>query len=131
MALGLALLLAACSSTADPSIVGAWDGQGEAGTGTSLTLHDDGTALWVLDPATASGSYRVHYALDESATPARLDLFGFDRGPLHGLTLYGIAELTDPNTMRFDCEPGPAGGDGAGIRPSEFTRETVSYTRGP
>ena len=54
----MALLVTACSSTSAPSIVGAWDGQGEAGTGTSLTFHEDGTALWVLDPVESRARLR-------------------------------------------------------------------------
>ncbi len=110
------------------SPVGVWSGTDARGGTQTWTFRDDGTATWRF--AGSGEAFEVRWRLDAATTPHCLDVTGFDRGPLQGKTLFGIAEFTPVGTLRWDCEPGPADAGGDGVRPTAFTPQTVEYRPG-
>lgn len=110
-----------------PAMAGVWKGTDPRGGPHTLALRDDGTATWTFE---GSGeAFEIRWRLDALVVPHRLDLTGFDRGPLAGKTLFGIAEMTPEGALRFDCEPGAADGSGEEARPKGFTGHAVEYRR--
>jgi len=100
----------------DPdALVGVWKGVTANARTWTLTLREGGTATWDL----GRSAFEVGYRFTPTATPLALDLFGFDRGPLQGMTLFGIVERNG-DRLRWDAEPSPLGGDGVGRRPTSF-----------
>ena len=144
-----AVVAAACgglgrqSGPAAPSLVGEWRQEGEAAHAPpdsaarqAFVFRRDGSALWIIGTPARPDTFAIRYQLDGAVTPARLDLFGFERGPLRGRTLYCIADLSAANRFRMDCEPGrPGGADdaeaaaAAAVRPASFTAQSVTYRR--
>jgi hypothetical protein len=128
----LAALLVAVSAPAaraqQPSILGGWSGVDGRGVKQTLEFREDGKATWRLEMPQGGMSLDIRYAYDAASSPKRLDLFGFESGPLAGRTLYGIVEFTTEGALRFDCEPGGPG-DGDKVRPAAFTEQTVTYER--
>jgi hypothetical protein len=124
--------------------VGEWQQEGAAAHAAADTaarqgfvFRRDGSALWIIGTPARRDTFPIRYQLDGAVAPARLDLFGFDRGPLRGRTLYCIADLSAANRFRLECEPGrPSGADdaeaaaAAAVRPAAFTAQTVTYRRG-
>jgi hypothetical protein len=111
-------LFAACADSG-PALAGTWEGDGMV-----LEVREDHTAVWSLDTPGGRESFDVAWSLDASAEPQRFDVSGFERGPLAGQTLYGIVELTGPDTLRWDAAPGPAGAaDAEAVRPATFSPE--------
>ena len=122
----LVLLATACASAGhpqtSPSLVGIWEGDGMV-----LNLRADGTGTWTV-PAVPDG-FEVTWTFDASDRPFHFDLSGFESGPLAGKTLYGIVMMPDRDTLRWDAEPGPAGGDGASVRPSQLMPDDTRTLR--
>lgn len=113
-----------------PVLTGTWAGEDAHGYRQTFIFMEDGAAKWVLEKEDFREVFEIRYDADFSAVPMRLDLSGFDRGPLEGRTLYGIVEFPDKLSFRFDCEPGPPDG-GDEVRPDSFTEQTVHYRRDP
>jgi hypothetical protein len=119
--LSLLLSLSLFISCADsgPALAGTWEGDGMV-----LEVREDHTAVWTLDTPGGRESFAVAWSHDASVEPQRFDVSGFERGPLAGQTLYGIVELTGPDTLRWDAAPGPAGAaDAEAVRPTTFSPE--------
>lgn len=83
-----------------PTLEGAWAGESQNASGTGFLFRGDGTVTWTLGQA-----FEIQYRADLSSTPAKLDLFGFQGGPLAGRTLNCIIDIAGER-MRMDCEPG-------------------------
>lgn len=48
--------------------------------------------------------FEIQYQINDPSMPTRLDLSGFQTGPLKGRTLYCLIDLSN-DTLRMDCEP--------------------------
>ena len=115
----LSLSLFVSCADSGPALAGTWEGDGMV-----LAVREDRSAVWTLDTPGGRESFDVAWSLDASAEPQHFDVSGFDRGPLAGQTLYGIVEFTDPDTLRWDAAPGPAGAaDAEAVRPTVFSPE--------
>ena len=91
----------------------------------------DNTATWTFENQDCSLT-GIPFAVDYAVTPHTIDLGPFPAGPLEGRTLYGILELTEPNSFRVDFEPGSPTFEGAAQRPMSFADDdTQEYRRSP
>lgn len=96
-----ALMLASCAHTPPkPSpLLGTWTATSQNAAGSSFHFRPDGSATWNLGQP-----FEIRYLINDSSAPTRLDLSGFQTGPLKGRTLYCLIELSN-DTLRMDCEP--------------------------
>ena len=82
---------------------------------------------WIFNPGSGEDTFHLDYTLIDSVTPHFLDLSGFNRGPLEGMVLFGLAEFRQNDTLAFDfelSEPGQV------IRPKDFNGpDVVLYKR--
>jgi hypothetical protein len=132
MAYGMMIggIFTACTATEPPTLNDEWTGVDARGNRMTFVFAESGDALWIVEPAGLGiDTVALSYRADLSLTPVHIDLDGFDHGPLEGFTMYGILEFDGPDSFRLDLEPGLPGGDPAEFRPSEFTYETVLFTR--
>lgn len=129
--LGLGVVLVAACATAEqvPSLVGTWTGVDSAGIRMSFVFEADGKGLWMVELPEMTDTTKVDWVADMETAPHHLDLAHFDHGPLAGAALYGIFEFSGPDTFRLDLEPGPPGAGDRAPRPTEFTGETVEFSR--
>lgn len=131
---------AAAAGAAAPSetsaagwLLGPWDGE----DATRLVFARDSSALWIFPARMTTGpsaseaardTFRLRFAVAPGSVPLRLDLAGFDRGPLRDRVLLCIAEPVAAGArFRMDCEPRRA--TGPDTRPATFTAQTRTYTR--
>ena len=106
------------------TIVGTWIYEPEQGKQT-LVLTRTGEAAWIFQGA-FEDIYSLTYRVDYTAEPHTFDLQGFDRGPLDGFDLFGIVELIDDDSFRWNANPG----HDSFARPKEFIEEdTVIFHR--
>ena len=98
-------------------ILGEWKGDSGNSNGWSLTFREDGTATWGM----GRGAFDAKFVFDPAASPMRLDLTGFESGPLKDKTLFGIVEVSD-GILRWHCESAAADSDGS-ARPTSFGPE--------
>ena len=115
----VAALCVGCASAAgEPRsnpLVGTWEGVSGNAVGTQVVFASGGRATWRLGE-----TFDVQYRFDAAAEPQRLDLFGFDRGPLAGRTLHCIYDLAVAGELRLDCEPGRADSPPDAVRLQAF-----------
>jgi hypothetical protein len=120
--------LADLVSVSQESLIGDWIALNPQGTEQMFSFRSDGTVDWKV---TAGDNVypltNLHYERESSLSPELLDLSGFTSGPLRGLTLFGILDMTHPDTLVFDAEAGLTDDDR--VRPTDFTSSTVTYVR--
>lgn len=93
-------LLASCAHAPPTSrLIGAWTATSQNAAGSSFLFRPDGSATWNL-----GRPFEIRYRIDDRAAPARLDLSGFETGPLKGRTLHCLVELAN-DMLRLDCDP--------------------------
>ncbi len=93
-----------------------------------LSFKSDGTLDWKISVGDEVYPLNgLHYKRVFSVNPEYLDISGFTVGPLQGLMLYGILDMSKMDTLRFDAESGLPDDDR--IRPKSFTSSTVTYVR--
>lgn len=119
------VLLSSCSET-KPTLIGQWSGLDTRGNHQTMVFHEDDSLTWII---AGMGTLKVEYRFDPSTMPAQLDLIGFESPPLAGKSLYGIVEFEGANSIRFDCDAGGAMEPGENYRPTDFTKDTVTYAR--
>ncbi|MCG8555444.1 MAG: hypothetical protein MJD61_09190, partial [Proteobacteria bacterium] len=119
-------MFTACTESASQKLLGKWSGVDRNDNRQVFIFHGNDTATWII---AETGTLKVRYRFDPGSSPFHLDLMGFVGPPLEDKTLFGIAEFADPNSLKFDCEAGPSGEDGADFRPVSFTDDTVVYRR--
>ena len=125
----ISLLLFSCQPTDPNKIIGKWSGEDSRGNKQIFLFKNDDTALQIFNPAAKAYTFNLDYKIKYSASPAELDLSGFNRGILKDKTLYGIVEFVHADTFRVDFEPGPADTIPENIRPRSFTEQTVTYSK--
>lgn len=130
----LGLCLAACESPAlggdQKKILGVWEGEDVEGTVNRLNFSKGGRLRWHFWAPGYDERFELEYRLDSSANPTRLDVHGFNRGFLEGLTLYGILEFRQDGTVKVEFERGPSDIDeGEALRPTRFGREALVLHR--
>jgi hypothetical protein len=131
-ALAVALVVVACASIAEKAspLAGTWSSIDGEGREQVITFRDDGSAAWRLGRWGAT--FEIRYRIDEREVPPHLDLYGFEQGPYQNMTLYGIYDLLERDSFRYESRPGPSGMSGLGFRPERFARgRTVTFTRVP
>ena len=142
LVIGLLVLLGTgCASTGggakkpaaaeDPRILGSWSGMGTNGIQQSFDFRPDGWVRWTLELDGGSQVLDLRYTVDATEKPMRLDLHGFESGPLREQSLYGILEFKGRDQMRFESKPGLSTEPGAAeaARPRAFTEDAVEYAR--
>lgn len=100
-------------------LLGTWSNQ-ESGGNQIFLFKKDSTALWFFENEEGIDTLVISYKIDFLKKPARLDLSGFETGPLKDKVLYGIIEMQKKKTFRFDCEPGDNTFKGMEKRPKNF-----------
>ncbi len=123
--------LAACAAPAPspvpapaPRLLGTWDGDDRS----TFVFREGGEALWILPISTPPDTFAIRYRYDATASPAHLDISGFQSGPLAGRTLYCIVEPSGEGAFRMDCEPGTV----ESARPAALNpAQTRGYRRRP
>jgi len=114
--------------SATESLVGAWSGRDASGSEQLFEFRTDGTLDWkVSSDAGVFQLINLLYLRNEKVHPETLNLSGFESGPLAGLTLYGLIDLSRPDTLIFDAEAGNS--DDPSVRPTGFTDSAVTYIR--
>ena len=136
----VAATLGACATSvrapqsAQSCLLGTWTGTGANDIAQTFEFRADNTATWSMIGANFSGSFELDYTIQDQPVPHPFALGLFNDGPLAGRSPFGIVEFIGDDQFRLDLEPGSGGiapGDSAGelSRPSEFTDQTVTYTR--
>jgi hypothetical protein len=97
----VALFLASCAHNpaSTSPLLGTLAATSPNAAGSSFQFRADGTATWKLGQA-----FEIQYQTDDPRAPTRVDLSGFQSGPLKGRTLYCLIDLSD-DTLQMDCEP--------------------------
>jgi len=131
VSLGLGVVFVAACATAEqgPSLVGTWTGVDSAGHRMSFVFEANGKGLWVVETPELTDTTKVDWVADMEPAPHHLDLMHFDHGPFAGASMYGIFEFVGPDAFRLDLEPGPPGAGDRAPRPTEFTDQTVEFSR--
>ena len=110
------------------SIVGEWTGIDSSGATQMFTFRSDRTVEWKVE---SGGSVfqlsGLSYEQNDVAGLRHLDISGFRSGPLEGLILYGLVDLSRPDTLIYDAEAGDD--DEEDLRPNQLTDSAVTYTR--
>ena len=110
------------------SLIGDWVAVSDWVEEQLFTFRSDGTADWKVSvegqvfPLT-----NIYWVRESSVFPEPLDLSGFTNGPLRGLTLFGIVDMSRRDTLIFDAEAGPEYDDR--VRPASFSESAVTYIR--
>ena len=120
--------LASLIDGSDIPIEGNWAGVDAQGNEQLFRFRSEGRLDW---RASSEGEWfeldGLHYVVDRSDNPVRLDLSGFTGPPLEGLVLYGIIDFVTDDSLRLDLEAAPPGQESA--RPAEFSDSTVELRR--
>lgn len=117
VALSVALASCAHAPSAKAPLVGTWAAISQNAAGSSFEFRPDKSATWRLGQP-----FEIEYEVDDQSEPTKLDLFGFQTGPLKGRTLFCLIEISE-SMLRMDCEPTE--------RPSSFNPEqTQAFSRG-
>lgn len=97
----ISLFLASCAHAppAPSPLLGTWTASSQNAAGSSFQFRPGGSATWNLGQP-----FEIRYQINDPSAPTRLDLSGFQAGPLKGRTLYCLIDLSD-DTLRMDCEP--------------------------
>ena len=124
--LGLACATAPPTPRSNP-LGGTWVGASDNALGTQIVFASGGRATWRL-----GDDFAVQYRVDSQAGPKRLDLYGFDRGPLAGRTLLCVYDLSTAGELHLDCEPSRPDADAESVRPKAFDpAQTQIFRRAP
>jgi len=131
------LALSACVAVPAMRLDTSWRGEAHPGVMSNLAFDLDGTASWDIELPAGRETYELKYVLASNPDrtpavgalpPSFLDFSGFDRGPLAGKTLYGIAHW-DEETLLYEAAAGDPGEGGDVVRPKAFTAEARRFTR--
>ena len=110
------------------SIVGEWMGSDASGAVQIFSFRSDNSVEWKIESeGTVFQLSGLSYVQNNTAGQRHLDISGFRSGPLEGLILYGLADLSRPDTLIYDAEAGDD--DEADLRPDQLTESAVTYTR--
>ncbi|MBW2494874.1 MAG: hypothetical protein JRE43_08980 [Deltaproteobacteria bacterium] len=120
-------LLVGCGR--EPTLLGHWRHVGQDGQTDELIFHRDGTVIWRSTEEDLPSTMGLRYEMDLSVVPHRLDIDGFERGPLEGQTLFGIFEFEGRYALVWDAQPGPADANGAELRPTELRADARRFER--
>ncbi|GMR12542.1 MAG: hypothetical protein BMS9Abin29_0732 [Gemmatimonadota bacterium] len=120
---GLDLEAAITAPTLADRLLGAWNGGNATRGRMSFVFAADQTVVWVIYPPSGPDTLRINYRATEVDGRLEIDLSGFDRGPLAGLDMYGLAIFDGNDSLRIDFEPGPPGGPGS--RPADLSSTDV------
>ncbi len=102
------------NGNAKDRILGAWAND----SGQTFVFQDDGSMLWIFGSERGRDTFRLTYDFDPNSTPPRLDLHGFQSGPLKDQSLFGIVQL-EGDRLQCDFEPGVD----ESVRPADFDPE--------
>ena len=120
--------LAELIESSPESLIGEWVSVSSEEDEQMFTFYSDGTVNWKVsmgdDVFPLTG---IYWNRQSSVQPELLDLSGFTSGPLRGLTLFGIVDMSRRDTLFFDAEAGLPDDDR--IRPSTFSSSAVTYVR--
>lgn len=124
----IAVTMTACGGDGGSRFVGAWLEEGPGEAEAQWVFSEDGSLSWnvIGQPSGAFGGLR--YEVVSTGSPHELNITGFEEGPMAGQTLYCIAMFPGDDSMRMDCEPGPAEG-GETSRPVTFSEDALDLTR--
>ncbi len=114
--------------TSPESLIGDWVSTDSDGQEQMFSFRSDEKADWRV--ALGANVYPItdlRWKRESSVNPELLDLSGFTSGPLRGLTLFGIIDMSRLDTLLFDAEAGLPDDDR--VRPLEFSSSTVTYVR--
>ncbi|MDA1027729.1 MAG: hypothetical protein O3B41_01565 [Bacteroidetes bacterium] len=114
--------------TSPESLIGDWISSGPDGQEQMFSFRSDEKADWRV--AIGAAVYPITdlvWKRESSVQPELLDLSGFTAGPLRGLTLFGIIDMSRLDTLIFDAEAGLPDDDR--VRPMAFTESAVTYVR--
>ncbi|HAY36220.1 MAG TPA: hypothetical protein DCY57_04475 [Bacteroidetes bacterium] len=114
--------------TSIESLVGEWSGTDASGSEQLFEFHFDGTADWKV--SSSAGEFQLKnllYRRNTLSQPQQLDLTGFQKGPLAGMTLFGIVDLSRQDTLIYDAAAGKP--DDASARPETFSESATVYIR--
>lgn len=122
------LSLAGCIGERTPTLSGTWSERDGEKNGLTLVFDDSDRMLWIAERVAGVRDTTVlSYRVDSAAVPRQIDISGFTRGEMAGMTLYGIYELLGNDSLRLDFEPGLPGE--RAVRPDGFTAEAGVYVR--
>jgi len=120
--------LSSLISESTESIVGDWVAINPLGVDQMFSFQSDGVVDWKMAEGDEVFPIRnIRYERSSFVKPELLDLSGFTSGPLRGLTLFGILDMSRPDTMVFDAEAGLPDDDR--VRPTGFSSSAVTYIR--
>jgi hypothetical protein len=122
-------LASGCSSEQAEELRGVWSGEDAEAKRHTFSFKERGRAIWAVESEGETQSYEVRYTFDDSATPHRLDLSGFESGALHDKTLYCILEFESASAFRMDCAAGATGEAGESVRPTGFGDNALLYMK--
>lgn len=114
--------------TSPESLIGDWISTGPNGQEQMFSFRSDEKVDWRV--ALGANVYPITdlvWKRESSVQPELLDLSGFTAGPLRGLTLFGIIDMSRLDTLIFDAQAGLPDDDR--IRPMAFTESAVTYVR--
>lgn len=110
------------------SVLGDWVSVSDSVDTQMLSFRSDGTLDWTVAVGEEVFPLKgLHYKRIFSVQPEYLDISGFKSGPLKGLMLFGILDMSKRDTLRFDAGAGFPDDDR--VRPSSFTASTATYVR--
>lgn len=75
--------------------------------GTDYVFSNEGECLWIFNGMEGRDTFTLDYSVVDTIDPKILELRGFDRGPLEGMVMFGIYEISG-DSMKLDFEPGDA-----------------------
>ena len=131
------MALPACVAVAHSRLDTAWRGEAHPGVMSNLAFDLDGKARWDFELPAGRETYELNYVLarnpdheflNQTSPGSFLDFSGFDRGPLAGKTLYGIAHW-DEETLLYEAAAGDPGEGGDVVRPKAFTDQARRFQR--
>lgn len=117
---GLILLAVSCKSIQNNFLADRWLGD----DGTEIMIfHPDSTLQWIFRDTLLSDTFQVRYRLDETVSPAHLDLYDFNSGIMKGKVLAGILERHSNDSILLDFEPAESLDEADSVRPKSFNLE--------
>ena len=125
LAVALSLFIIGCGADTNSPLIGSW----ENNQGHVFTFNPGGEMTWVYPSGASNDTFDIEYTYDSGTEPNTLDFYGFESGPLQGVTLYGIVKFIDfegKEVIRCNFNRG----QDASARPEEFlARRRTLYMR--
>ena len=122
------LVLASCAIVRSVALDSTWKGEVHPGVMSTLEFNSNGNLRWTFELPTGTDVYELEYEIDFDTEPHHVDITGFNKGPLAGQSLYGIAKWDD-DILTVEALPGAPGNGGEDIRPTEFSAQARTFKR--